>query len=77
VAFLGSDKVIPGNWLKIYLKVARGMKILFSVTKHDGQQQHIELGRSIFDMAKDNSSPKLYQINTTPISKVLLYSSTI
>lgn len=65
MAFLGNDKVIPGSWLKVYLKIARGMRIVFSVTTHDGSQQKIELGRSVFDMGRDNSSPKLYEIDTS------------
>ena len=41
VAYLSSDKVIPGSWLKIYLKVAKGMRIVFSVSTHNGKQQNI------------------------------------
>jgi hypothetical protein len=36
VAFLSNVTVLPGNWIKVYLKIRKGMTVVFSITEHDG-----------------------------------------
>ena len=50
----------------VYLKIKKGMSVVFSITPHDGTQQHLILGRSLFDLVHE--IPKVYLINTTEIA---------
>ena len=36
VAFLDSMEVKPGDWVMAYLKIKKGMSVIFSLTPHDG-----------------------------------------
>lgn len=36
MAFLDGDKVVPGTLVKFYITIAKGMRVVFSVTPHDG-----------------------------------------
>ena len=60
---MDSKRVPPGSYLKVLLKMKKGMTVIFSVNKHDGTNQHVGLGKSVFDMVQPDS-PKNYLIDT-------------
>lgn len=63
VAFLDNSKVKPGDWVMAFLKIKKGMSVIFCLTPHDGSEQQVALGRSVFDLVKQ--VPKIYSIDTT------------
>lgn len=50
VAFLSSEKVVAGNWIKVYLKIKKGLNVAFSATPKIGNDHHVSLGNSVYDM---------------------------
>lgn len=67
-SYLTREKVGPGSWLKVYLKLKKGMRVVFSVMRAEDRFVNMQVGRSFFDLVKKGEE-KVYLLNTSTYYK--------